>query len=183
MRQAVASQLQRVWLHMTEFLVVYYKGEGGGFPQVRAMVSLVNLSCLWLILAPKVLRLCTNHLVLVLCRSVWVVETCQFFLVPSWSSSMPFYPSKVLRARERAPTLYSFVVSSLDSHLSPLKELRMHHVLWSSLMLFYGSYMSSTRLMWRRLLFLYTLSCFDLFTLLCVIWDNNINLESRVKVG
>jgi hypothetical protein len=23
---------------------VYYKGEGGGFPQVRAMVSLVNLS-------------------------------------------------------------------------------------------------------------------------------------------
>jgi hypothetical protein len=25
---------------------VYYKGEGGGFPQVRAMVSLVNLSLL-----------------------------------------------------------------------------------------------------------------------------------------
>ncbi len=37
---------------------VYYKGEGGGFPQVRAMVSLVSLvspSYLWLILAPKVL--------------------------------------------------------------------------------------------------------------------------------
>jgi len=25
---------------------VYYKGEGGGFPQVRAMVSFVSLSCL-----------------------------------------------------------------------------------------------------------------------------------------
>jgi hypothetical protein len=34
---------------------VYYKGEGGGFPQVRAMLSLVAPNCMWLILAPKVL--------------------------------------------------------------------------------------------------------------------------------
>jgi hypothetical protein len=47
---------------------VYYKGEGGGL--VRAVVSLVNLSCMWLILAPKVLQLCTNHFVLVLCKFV-----------------------------------------------------------------------------------------------------------------
>jgi hypothetical protein len=45
---------------------VYYKGEGGGFPQVRAVVSLVNPSCPWFVLAPKVLQLHTNHLVLVL---------------------------------------------------------------------------------------------------------------------
>jgi hypothetical protein len=49
---------------------VYNKGEGGGFPQVWAVVSLVSPSCPWLILAPKVLQLCTNHFVLVLCRSV-----------------------------------------------------------------------------------------------------------------
>jgi hypothetical protein len=49
---------------------IYYKGEGGGFPQVRAVVSLVSPSCMWLVLAPKVLQLCTNHFVLVLCRSV-----------------------------------------------------------------------------------------------------------------
>ncbi len=49
---------------------VYYKEEGDGFPQVGAMASLVNPSCAWLVLAPKVLKLCTNHLVLVLCRSV-----------------------------------------------------------------------------------------------------------------
>jgi hypothetical protein len=49
---------------------VYYKGEGGGFPQVRLVVSLVCPSCPWLVLAPKVLQLCTNHLVLVLCRFV-----------------------------------------------------------------------------------------------------------------
>jgi hypothetical protein len=44
---------------------VYYKGEGGGFPQFRAVVSLVCPCRPWLILAPKVFQLCTNHLVLV----------------------------------------------------------------------------------------------------------------------
>jgi hypothetical protein len=34
---------------------VYYKGEGGGFPQVWAVVNLVSPNCLWLVLAPKVL--------------------------------------------------------------------------------------------------------------------------------
>jgi hypothetical protein len=34
---------------------VYYKGEGGGFPQVWAMVSLVCPCCPWLVLAPRVL--------------------------------------------------------------------------------------------------------------------------------
>jgi len=51
---------------------VYYKGggEADGFPQVWAMASLVSSSCPWLVLTPKVLQLCTNHLVLVLCRFV-----------------------------------------------------------------------------------------------------------------
>jgi hypothetical protein len=49
---------------------VYYKGEGGGFPQVRAVVSLVCPCCPWLVLAPKVLQLCTNHFVWVVCRPV-----------------------------------------------------------------------------------------------------------------
>jgi hypothetical protein len=102
---------------------VYYKGEGGGFPQVQAVVSLVSLSCQWLILASKVLQLCTNHLVLVLCRSVWVVEACQFFLVPSRSSNTPLYPSKMLRARERALILYSSVVFYLGLTFKTLKEL------------------------------------------------------------
>jgi hypothetical protein len=52
--------------------IVYYKGEGGGFPQVRAVVSLVCPCCPWLVLAPKVLQLCTNHFVWVVRRPVWV---------------------------------------------------------------------------------------------------------------
>jgi len=46
---------------------IYYKGEGGGFSQVWAVVNLVSRSCPWLVLAPKVFQLCTNHLVLGLC--------------------------------------------------------------------------------------------------------------------
>jgi hypothetical protein len=34
---------------------VYYKGKGGGFPQVWAVVSLMCPCCPWFILAPKVL--------------------------------------------------------------------------------------------------------------------------------
>jgi len=47
---------------------VYYKGGGGGFPQVRAMVGLVCSCCPWLVLTPRVLNLCTNHFVWVVCR-------------------------------------------------------------------------------------------------------------------
>jgi hypothetical protein len=70
----------------------YCKGEGGDFPQVRVVVNLVSPNCSWFVLAPKVFQLCTNHLVLVLCRSMWVSEAYRFFLVPSWSSSTPLYP-------------------------------------------------------------------------------------------
>jgi hypothetical protein len=73
---------------------VYYKGEGGGFPQLRAMVSFVCPCYSWLVLAPKVFPLCTNHLVWVVCRPMWVSEACQLFLVPSRSSNTPPYPSK-----------------------------------------------------------------------------------------
>ncbi len=101
---------------------VYYKGEGGGFPQVRAMVNLVCPCCPWLVLAPRVLQLCTNHFVWVVCRLVWVSEACQLFLVPSRSSNTPPLPLKVLWAKERAPTPSSSVVSYLGPHLGPFKS-------------------------------------------------------------
>jgi len=106
---------------------VYYKGEGGGFPQVWAVMSLVCPSCPWFILAPKVLQLCTNHFVLVLCRPMWVNKACQIFLIPSWSFSTPLYPFKVLQARERAPTFCSFVVFHLRLTLESFKELGVRH--------------------------------------------------------
>jgi hypothetical protein len=101
---------------------VYYKGEGGGFPQVRAMMSLVNPSWLWLVLTPKVLQLRTNQLMLVLCKPMWVSEACQFFLVPFRNSNTPLYPSKVLRAKERARLLALLLFSIWDSHLNPSRS-------------------------------------------------------------
>jgi hypothetical protein len=73
---------------------VYYTGEGGGFPQVRAVVSLVCPCCPWLVLTPRVLQLCTNHFVWIVCKPMWVTKACQLFLVPSRSSNTPLYPSK-----------------------------------------------------------------------------------------
>jgi hypothetical protein len=48
--------------------IVYYKGEGGGFPQVRVVVSLVSLCLLLTRPCTKVIQLRTNQLV------VWFVQ-------------------------------------------------------------------------------------------------------------
>jgi len=101
---------------------VYYKGEGGGFPQVRAVVSPVCPCCSWFVLAPKVLQLRTNHLVWVLCRPMWVNGACQLFLVPSRSSSMPFYPSKCCELKS-VPRLLLFSLFLLGLTFESFKEL------------------------------------------------------------
>jgi hypothetical protein len=90
-------------------------------------VSFVCPDCSWLVLAPKVLQLCIKHLVLALCRSSWVNKSCHFFLVPSQSSSTPFYPFIVLWTRERAPTPCPFVVFSLGLTFESRKELGVCH--------------------------------------------------------
>ncbi len=92
------------------------RGEGGGFPQVWAVVSLMCSCCPWLILAPKVLQLCTNHFVWVVCRPVWVSEAYQLFLVPSQSSNTPLYPSKCCELRS-VPRLLPFPLSSTWTHI------------------------------------------------------------------
>jgi len=94
---------------------VNYKGEGGGFPQVRAVVSLVCPCCSWLVLAPKVFQLCTNHLVWVVCKPVWVSEACQHSLVPSRSSNTPFYPSKCYELGN-VPQLLPLLLSCTWTH-------------------------------------------------------------------
>jgi len=106
---------------------VYYKGEGGGFPQVRTVVSLMCPCCPWLVLAPKVLQLRTNHLVWVLCRPVWVSEACQLFLVPSRSSNMPLYPSKCCELGS-VPRLSFFCYFLLGLTFESFKELGVRHL-------------------------------------------------------
>jgi hypothetical protein len=60
---------------LTEYTI---RGKVVASPQVWVVVSLVNSSCPWLVLAPKVLQLCINHLVFGLYRLMWVVDACHF---------------------------------------------------------------------------------------------------------
>jgi hypothetical protein len=64
----IPGQKSHLDVGLVERCRVYYKGEGGGFPQVRAVVSLVCPCCPWLVPAPKVLQLCTDHFVWLVCR-------------------------------------------------------------------------------------------------------------------
>ncbi len=96
---------------------VYYNGEGGSFPQVWAVVSLMCSCCSWLVLTPKVLQLCTNHFVWFVCRP------CEWVSLSTLPSPIPELqhaplPLKVLWVRERASTPPSSDVFHLDSHLS-----------------------------------------------------------------
>jgi hypothetical protein len=63
---------------------VYYKGEGDGFSQVRAMVSLMRLSLP--VARPNTKSAPTMHTstcCLVLCKSMWMSDRLSFFLLPS----------------------------------------------------------------------------------------------------
>jgi hypothetical protein len=102
--------------------IVYYKGEGGDFSQVQAMVSLMCLCYPWFVLAPKVLQLCTNHFVWVVCRPMWVSEACQLFLVPSRSSNTPLYPSKCCELGSM-PQLLPLPLSSTWTHIWVLSRV------------------------------------------------------------
>jgi hypothetical protein len=86
------------------------------------MVNLVNPSCPWLVLTPKVLQLCINHFMLVLCKPMWVNKACQIFLVPSRSSSTPLYPPKCCKPGSVPRLLVLLLFFVWDSHLSPSRS-------------------------------------------------------------
>jgi len=92
----------------------YYKGEGGGFPQVRAMVFLWVCVCASFVHAPKVLQLCTNQLVIGLCRSMWIIDLLVTCFSPHPGALACPSTLEVLWARECIPTPYPFIVFILD---------------------------------------------------------------------
>jgi len=110
---------------------VYHKGEGGGFPQVRAVVNLMYPCCPWLVLAPKVLQLCTNHFVWAMCRPMWMNEACQLFLIPSRNSNTPLYPSKCCELGS-VPRLFPFSLSSTWTHIWVFQGVGSASLTWWS---------------------------------------------------
>jgi hypothetical protein len=105
----------------------YYKGEGGGFFKSGLWWVLWVHVCPWFVHAPKVLNYALTNLLFGLFIFVWIVDL--FVILPSPYPRAPTHPStpEVLRTRERTPTLHSFVVFTLNSHLNILKSLRMRH--------------------------------------------------------
>jgi hypothetical protein len=99
----------------------YYKGEGGGFPQVRAVVNLVCPCCPWLSQHQR----CSNYALTTLCGLC--ASPCEWISLSILPSPIPELqhaplPLQVLWARERISTPPSSVVFHLDSHLSPSRS-------------------------------------------------------------
>jgi hypothetical protein len=105
------------------------RGGGGGFPQVRVVVNLVNL-CLpvaRLVHAPKVLQLCINQLVVWFVQ-VWIIEL--FVNLPSPHPEVPThsFTSKVLWVKEHAPTPSPSIVFTFGLIVSPSRCLGVRHI-------------------------------------------------------
>ncbi len=87
--------------------IVYYKGEGDGFPQVRAVVSVVSLCLL-------VARPCTNYaltnILFSLCKSVRIIELLVTLPNPHLGALARPSTPKMLEARECAPTFELSIV-------------------------------------------------------------------------
>jgi hypothetical protein len=101
---------------------VYYKGEDGGFPQVRTMVSLVNPNLPMARPSTKVFRLCINQLV------IWFVQVhvSEWLLVilPNPISKLQHtpLPSKCHEPKSM-PQLLTFSMFHLKFTFESIKEL------------------------------------------------------------
>jgi hypothetical protein len=95
--------------------IVYYKGEGGGFPQVQAMVSLWVCVCLCFVGAPKCSNYALTKLLFRLCRFVWVIELLVnlLSLIPKLQHAPP--PPKCYEPGSTPQLLFLPLSSLLDS--------------------------------------------------------------------
>jgi hypothetical protein len=107
---------------------VYYKWEGGGFPQVQAVVNLVN-PCLHVTHpCTKVLQLRTNNLLFGLCKSVWVSEVLINLLSPIPKLQHAPLPPKCCKPGNALQFFLLPMFSPLDLQLSPSRSLRVRHL-------------------------------------------------------
>jgi hypothetical protein len=76
--------------------IVYYKGEGGGFPKFGLWWVLWIWGCSWFVLTSKMFQLCTNQLV------VWFMQVC----VSNWQLSLFLVPILKLQHAHVPPKCY-----------------------------------------------------------------------------
>jgi hypothetical protein len=102
----------------------YYKGEGGGFLQIWAVVSLVSLC---LTVHQKCFNYALTNFFFDLCRSMWIIDP--LVIHPSPYPVAPTHPStpKVLWTKKCPPIPSLSIIFTLNSHLHLSRSLRMHY--------------------------------------------------------
>jgi len=102
----------------------YYKGEGGGFLQIWAVVSLVSLC---LTVHQKCFNYALTNFFFDLCRSMWIIDL--LVIHPSPHPVAPTHPStpKVLRTKKCPPIPSLSIIFTLNSHLHLSRNLGMHY--------------------------------------------------------
>jgi hypothetical protein len=94
---------------------IYYKGEGGGFPQVWVVVNLVS-SCLPMVrLCTKVLQLHLNQLVVWFVRPMWVIELLVNLPIPIAELQHTPLPPKCYEPKNAPQLILLLLYSPLDS--------------------------------------------------------------------
>jgi hypothetical protein len=97
----------------------YYKGEGGGFPQVQAVVSLMSSCLLVALLCIKSAQ--TN--LFGLCKSMWIIDSFVTYPSPHPGGLTRPCTLEMLRAREHTPTPYPSIVFTFRLAVESIKEL------------------------------------------------------------
>jgi hypothetical protein len=104
--------------------IEYYKGENGGFPQVRAVVSLVSPCLLVACSCTKSAPALTN-LLFGLWRFVWISELLVIHLSPIMELQHALLPPKCYEPRNSPQLFLLSLFSPLDSQLNPSRSLRV----------------------------------------------------------
>jgi hypothetical protein len=105
---------------------VYYKGEGGGFPQVQAILWI--RVCPWFICAPKCSNYTLTNLLFGLCKSMWVIELLVNLPSPIPKLQHTPLPLKCCEPGSTPQFLFLPLFSPLDSHLNPSKSLKVRYI-------------------------------------------------------
>ncbi len=96
----------------------YHKGEGGGFPQVWVMVSLVYGS----FVHHKCSNYALTNILFDLCKFMWIIDQFVTCLSPHLEVPMRLFTREVLQVKEHIPIPSSFVVSPFQLAYEFYKE-------------------------------------------------------------
>ncbi len=103
--------------------IVYYKGEGGGFPKSGLWWFLWVCVCPWLVHALKCSNYTLTNLFFHLCSSIWVIDLLINLPNPHLGiSTRPFTP-EALQAKEHGPIPSPSIVFTFGLIIESIKEL------------------------------------------------------------